>query len=109
MSQAHNTNLQQLEDLNTDPAQQQVDSFDPSVLQGLLGGLLGADPATQKAKLKEATKSANDVSSLVRTKKKVPTPAPVTSASNVTGSSKRKLDDEDDGASGKRAKTDELL
>jgi HAT1-interacting factor 1 len=74
-----------------------------------LGGLLGADPATQKAKLKEATKSANDVSSLVRTKKKAPVPAPVTSASNVTGSSKRKLEDEDDGANGKRAKTEEIL
>jgi HAT1-interacting factor 1 len=103
------TNVYQLADLNTDPAQQQVDSFDPSVFQGLLGGLLGADPATQKAKLEEATKSANDVSSLVRTKKKAPTPAPAASASNDNGSSKRKLDDEDDGANGKRAKTEEML
>ncbi|KAF2793301.1 hypothetical protein K505DRAFT_417873 [Melanomma pulvis-pyrius CBS 109.77] len=95
-----------LTDLQTDPAKQQIDNFDSSVFQGLLGGLLGADPVTQKAKLEEATKSANDVTSLVKTKKKAPAPAP--STSNDTGSSKRKLDTEDGGANGKRAKTEEV-
>ncbi|KAF2711298.1 hypothetical protein K504DRAFT_427552 [Pleomassaria siparia CBS 279.74] len=95
-----------LTDLQTDPAKQQVDSFDPSVFQGLLGGLLGADPATKKTKLAEATKSANDVTGLVRTKKKAP--APATSISTETGSSKRKLEEEDEGAHGKRAKTEEM-
>lgn len=91
-------------DLTADPTKQEVDGLDPDVMQGLLGGLLGADAATTKAKLAEATKSANDVSGLVRTKKK-PAPAPAPAAAE--GSGKRKLEVEDGDASGKRAKTEE--
>ncbi|OAL43927.1 hypothetical protein IQ07DRAFT_592727 [Pyrenochaeta sp. DS3sAY3a] len=97
-----------LADLQSDPTKQEFDSIDPSVFQGLLGGLLGADAATQKAKIAEATKSANDVSGLVKTKKKpkAPAPAPTTADS---GSGKRKLEVDDGAANGKRAKTEEPL
>ncbi|CAG5159051.1 uncharacterized protein ALTATR162_LOCUS5387 [Alternaria atra] len=94
-----------LADLKSDPTKQEFDSIDSSVFKGLLGGLLGADAATQKAKLAEATKSANDVSGMV--KKKVKAPAPVVSGSNDASSSKRKLEVDDGGADGKRAKTEE--
>ncbi|CAN9184961.1 unnamed protein product [Alternaria alternata] len=92
-------------DLKSDPTKQEFDSIDSSVFKGLLGGLLGADSATQKAKLAEATKTANDVSGMV--KKKVKAPAPAPSGSNDAGSSKRKLEVDDGGAEGKRAKTEE--
>jgi HAT1-interacting factor 1 len=92
--------------LKEDPTKQQFDSIDPSVFQGLLGGLLGADSATQKAKLAEATKSANDISGLVKTRKKEK--APAQAASGGASSSKRKLDVADDGINGKRAKTEEM-
>lgn len=90
-------------DLKLDPTKQEIDSIDPTVFQGLLGGLLGADAATQKAKIAEATKSANDVTGLVKTKKKAkPAPAPAASSSG-----KRKLEVDDNDANGKRAKTEE--
>jgi HAT1-interacting factor 1 len=94
-----------LVDLKSDPKKQEFDSIDSSVFKGLLGGLMGADAATQKAKLAEATKTANDVSSMV--KKKVKAPAPAVSGSNEASSSKRKLEVDDGGAEGKRAKTEE--
>tara|TARA_R110002003_G_scaffold189_1_gene14693 strand:+ start:17443 stop:18810 length:1368 start_codon:yes stop_codon:yes gene_type:complete len=94
-------------DLKADPTKQEVDSIDPTVFQGLLGGLLGADAATQKAKIAEATKSANDVTGLVKTKKKAK-PAPAASSDAVArGSGKRKLEVDGDDANGKRAKTEE--
>lgn len=99
----------QLADLKEDPTQQKVDSIDPTVFQGLLGGLLGADPETQKAKLAEATKGANDLSGLVRTKKKAK-PEEAAASSSTAGDasgSKRKLE-VDDGSNGKRAKTEEM-
>lgn len=95
-----------LTDLQSDPTKQEFDSIDSSVFQGLLGGLLGADAATQKAKIAEATKSANDVTGLVKTKKKPKAPAP---AATESSSGKRKLEVEDDAANGKRAKTEEPL
>ena len=90
-------------DLKADPTKQEVDSIDPTVFQGLLGGLLGADAATQKAKIAEATKSANDVTGLVKTKKKAK-PAPSDAAG---GSGKRKLEVDGADANGKRARTEE--
>ncbi|KAH6043015.1 hypothetical protein HBI54_120060 [Parastagonospora nodorum] len=89
-------------DLKADPTKQEFDSLDPSVFQGLLGGLLGADAATQKAKIAEATKSANDVSGMVKKKAK---PAPA--AAQASGSGKRKLEVDGAEANGKRAKTEE--
>jgi HAT1-interacting factor 1 len=67
-------------------------------------GLLGADAATQKAKLEEVTKSANDVTNLVKPRKKEKAPAP---AAADPGSGKRKLEVEED-TNGKRAKTEEI-
>jgi len=88
-------------DLKTDPTKQELDGIDPTVMQGLLGGLLGADAATQKAKIAEATKSANDVSGMVKKKAK-PAPAPATASG-----SKRKLEVDEGNANGKRSKTEE--
>ncbi|KAL6711687.1 hypothetical protein ACN47E_004621 [Coniothyrium glycines] len=93
-------------ELLSDPAKQDFDALDPSVFQGLLGGLLGADAATQKAKIAEATQNANDVTSLVKTKKKT-NPQPSVPTATDAGSSKRKLEVEDSDANGKRAKTEE--
>jgi HAT1-interacting factor 1 len=92
-------------DLKADPTKQDFDSLDPSVFQGLLGGLLGADAATQKAKIAEATKSANDVTGMVKKKKKAPAPAPA--APQAEGSGKRKLEAGGEEANGKRVKTEE--
>ena len=93
--------------MKQDPTKQQFDTIDPSVFQGLLGGLLGADAATQKAKLAEATKSANDISGLVKTRKKEKAP-PAPAVSSDASSSKRKLEVEDEPMEGKRAKTEEV-
>jgi HAT1-interacting factor 1 len=71
-------------ELKVDPAKQEIDSLDPTVFQGLLGGLLGADKATQKAKIAEATKGANDVSGMVKKKAK-PVPVPVAGSSGSGG------------------------
>ncbi|KAF2821681.1 hypothetical protein CC86DRAFT_410766 [Ophiobolus disseminans] len=93
-------------ELKADPTKQEIDTIDPTVFHGLLGGLLGADAATQKAKIAEATKSANDVTGLVKTKKKVrPAPAPSNTAGNSNG--KRGLEVDDANANGKRARTEE--
>ncbi|EON65430.1 hypothetical protein W97_04668 [Coniosporium apollinis CBS 100218] len=64
-------------------------------LNSVLGSLLGENPAEQKARIEQATKSANDLSGLVRHKKKL-IEADQGIASVVNGSSKRKLGDEDD-------------
>lgn len=92
--------LGRLKDLKLDPTTHDYDALDPSVVQGLFGSLLGADAATQKARLAEATKAATDVSKVVRKKAK-PAPAPP--------AAKRALDPEaeDDAARapGKRSRT----
>ncbi|EUC47959.1 hypothetical protein COCMIDRAFT_88734 [Bipolaris oryzae ATCC 44560] len=95
-----------LVELKSDPTKQQFDSIDSSVFQGLLGGMMGADAATQKAKLAEAAKNANDVSGMVKKKAKPAAPA-ATSGPKDAGSSKRKLEVDDSGADEKRAKTEE--
>jgi len=66
--------------------------------------MLGGNPAEQKAKLEAATKSANDISGLVKTKKKDKVAAP----SSDAGGSKRKLDAVEEETNGKRAKTEDL-
>jgi len=70
---------------------------------GILGSLLGETPAAQKARIEEATKSANDLTGLIRHKKKAPMPEPA---------SKRKAEavgDDDDALAGpgKKMKPDE--
>lgn len=100
-----------LKDLKLDPTTQSYDSIDQSVVQGLFGSLLGADAATQKAKLAEATKGANDVSQVVRKKAK-PAPKPVPEAGadggedKGKGKGKRSLDAGEEGT-GKRSRTEE--
>lgn len=94
-----------LADLKADPTKQAFDSIDPSVFQGILGGMLGVDSATQAAKIAEAKKNANDVSGMVKKKAKAPVPA-AEQAKDV-GGSKRKLEVDDGTADGKRAKTEE--
>jgi HAT1-interacting factor 1 len=80
-------------------------------LQGILGQLLGQTPEQQKASIEAASKGANDLSGLVRHRKK---PAPEASGSGAEaggdGKAKRKADELGvDGASegeGKRAKSE---
>lgn len=88
-----------LAELKEDPKSQDFDSIDQSVFQGMIQGLL--DPAAQKAKLAEASKTANDLSGLVRTKKKEK-PAPATSA---VENGKRRLEPIEE-SNDKRAKLD---
>lgn len=99
-----------LKDLRLDPTKQDYDTIDQSVVQGLFGSLLGADAATQKAKLAEAKKGANDVSQVVRKKAK-PAPAaprPITEASaEGKGKGKRALEVEGEETNGKRSRTEE--
>lgn len=94
------TNAIQLVELRQDPKSQDFNAIDQSVFQGIVQGLL--DPAAQKAKLAEASKTANDLTGLVRTKKKEK-PAPATSAAE---NNKRKLEVIEE-ANGKRAKTED--
>jgi HAT1-interacting factor 1 len=80
-------------------------------LSSVFAQFLGESPAEQKAKLEEATKNANDLSGLVRHKKK-PKPAPAvsngTSATETSnGNGKRKLEDVAEGeVEGKKAKVE---
>ncbi|KAJ9264957.1 hypothetical protein DTO195F2_1969 [Paecilomyces variotii] len=91
---------QRLLDLRRGPVSAaQNDDLNP--LNGLLGQILGQAPEQQKAKLEEAVKNANDLSSFVK-KKKQPAPAP---APTTTGE-KRSVDADGEQPS-KRAKVEE--
>lgn len=84
------------------------DGSDP--LNGVLGAMLGESPAEQKARIEQAMKSANDLSGLVRHKKKSAETEQAT-ARETNGSSKRKLgEDEDEGRErAKSARIDEAV
>lgn len=77
----------------------QNDDLNP--LNGLLGQILGQAPEQQKAKLEEAVKNANDLSSFVK-KKKQPAPA----SASASAGEKRSVD-ADGEQSSKRAKVEE--
>jgi HAT1-interacting factor 1 len=78
-------------------------------MQGILGGLIGADAATQKAKLEEVTRQANDISGLVKTRKKEKAvPAAASASASNDPKSKRKLEVNEDASNGKRAKTEDI-
>lgn len=81
------------------------DGSDP--LSGILGQLLGESTEQQKARIEEATKGANDLTGLIRHRKK---PVAEQLPAEVNGKGKRKLDDTSSGAEadGKRAKTEEM-
>jgi HAT1-interacting factor 1 len=70
-------------------------------LRGILGGMLGETPTDQKQRIAEATANANDLSGLI--KKKKPAAAPAGPAS------KRKLEDDKQEASSKKAKVEDEI
>ena len=83
------------------------DGGDQNILGGILGSLLGESQAAQKAKIAEATKTANDLTGLIRHKKKPKaddadsaakpveaSTAPVTEEATVASNGKRKADDD---------------
>ncbi|KAL1846048.1 hypothetical protein Plec18170_009398 [Paecilomyces lecythidis] len=91
---------QRLLDLRRGPVSAgQNDDLNP--LNGLLGQILGQAPEQQKAKLEEAVKNANDLSSFVK-KKKQPAPA----SASASAGEKRSVD-ADGEQSSKRAKVEE--
>ncbi|OCL09970.1 hypothetical protein AOQ84DRAFT_438640 [Glonium stellatum] len=106
---------QRLHDLRVDPTKQAnplaalTESADPALFSGLLGSILSTDPIAQKARIEEASKGANDLTNLVRHKKKPVQPeTPNKGSANGNGNGKRKLAaDGDDRTEGKRAKTEE--
>lgn len=72
-------------------------------LSGVLGALKGEQSAEQKTKIEEATKGANDLTTMVRKK-----PAPNTAApaqSNSHAKAKRKAEDDGEDV-GKKARVD---
>ncbi|OCK88111.1 uncharacterized protein K441DRAFT_621878 [Cenococcum geophilum 1.58] len=107
---------QRLHDLRADPTKEAnplaalSESADPALFSGLLGSILGADPTAQKARIEEASKGANDLTNLVRHKKKPALAEEYKKESiNGGGSGKRKLGADGDGRiEGKRAKTEEM-
>lgn len=72
--------------------------------------MLGESPAQQRARIEEASRNANDLSGLVKHKKK-PTDKAATAETTVNGSSKRKADaiDEDSSSIEKKAKVDKAF
>ena len=81
--------------INDSNAMPILDGSDP--LSGILGSVLGQSPAAQKAKIEEASKSANDLTNLVK-RKKQSTPAPSAenaTAQSIQGNGKRKADFDD--------------
>lgn len=97
-------------DLKKPPVTQDASGGDPlggDAIGGLLGSILGGSAAEQKAKIAEATKGANDLSSLV--KKKATKPVAANGAAGASGgggaeSAKRKLDGQEalEGPSGSK-------
>jgi HAT1-interacting factor 1 len=88
---------------------------DGDPLGGILGSILGESPAAQKARIEEATRSANDLSGLVRHKKKPAAAAatqPTPGDAQANGNGKRKLDESEvashgNGLDSKKAKIEE--
>lgn len=88
-------------------------------MTGILGAVLGESPAETKARVEEATKTATDLTGLVRKKKAKDSPATTTAApeasteeakADTNGSSKRKAEDDasvEEEAAVKKVKTDE--
>lgn len=86
---------------------------DANPLGGIFGAALGENPEEAKARIEAATKTATDLSGMVRKKKPkaeeaAPAPAaPAAPESDANGKRKAELDPPEDG-SAKRAKTEEL-
>ncbi|KAI9661280.1 MAG: hypothetical protein M1821_009607 [Bathelium mastoideum] len=82
------------------------DGSDP--LRGILGAMLGESPAQQRARIEEASKNANDLTGLVKHRKKPKNDTAVVETA-TNGGSKRKaeVDDAADGLAGKKAKVED--
>lgn len=81
------------------------DGSDP--LRGVLGAMLGESPAQQRARIEEASRNANDLTGLVKHKKRSQGDASVADAA-INGKSKRKADTENEGETmiGKKVKVE---
>ena len=77
------------------------------VLGGLLGSLLGETPAQKRTRLEEATKGANDLTGMVRHRKKEKVTVDAVAVPAEGATSKRKLEDGGDAAGGKKARVDQ--
>jgi HAT1-interacting factor 1 len=76
---------------------------DANPLNGILGKLLGESPAQQKTVIEQATKTATDLTGLVKRKRPAPA-APSGQTQIATSTGKRSMDDGNDDETRKRAK-----
>ncbi|CAH0026513.1 unnamed protein product [Clonostachys rhizophaga] len=99
---------QRLVDLRNDPIDTKgLLGADANPLGGVLGALAGESSAETKARIDEASKTATDLSGLVRKKKtKEEEVAPVEVSSETESNGKRKAEDDADDDSAKRAKVE---
>lgn len=93
------TNMIQLVDLRADPIDTKgLMGADANPLGGILGAALGESSAEAQARIDEASKTATDLTGLVRKRKPKDEAEP---------SAKRKAEDAPEDESSKRAKTEE--
>ena len=82
-------------------------------LGGILGSTLGEPPAEVAARIEEAKKTANDLTGLVRLKKKLATDSaaePNTTSNGANGANrKRKAEDDPEDSDSKKAKVEDAL
>ncbi|CAH0059255.1 unnamed protein product [Clonostachys solani] len=99
---------QRLVDLRNDPIDTKgLLGADANPLGGVLGALAGESSAETKARIDEASKTATDLSGLVRKKKTKEEAAPAEVSSETESNGKRKAeDDADEDDSAKRAKVE---
>jgi HAT1-interacting factor 1 len=77
-------------------------------LGSILGSILGESPAEQRVRLEEASKSAQDISGLVRRKKRASETEEAGKVENgINGNGKRKVELAEAGGSGKRARVED--
>lgn len=97
--------ISQLVDLRNDPIDTKgLMGADANPLGGILGAALGESSAEAQARIEEATKTATDLSGLVRKKKPKDEPAAAES-----GGKRKAEEGAEEEESSKRAKTEELL
>lgn len=86
-----------------------IDGANP--LSGILGSILGETQEAQEARLAEASKSANDLTNLVKRKKPAKTGEPINDEGVLTNNGKRKVDSAEantESGAGKKAKKDDV-
>lgn len=113
--------IQDVREIAEEMSQRLIDLRNPAVVvsegvggagdpgSGLLGQLLGESAGEQKQRIEEATRTANDLTGMVRKKKqpKAETSSEPIAEGQVNGKGKRKLEDGEAGDE-KRAKTEEI-